>query len=300
MNKARKIISVILCIALLTVPFSASAEIVGSVLTTDIKAYVDHFLVPSYNIDGYTAVIVRDLENYGFTVLWDQHAKRVDFYKDFSRPCEPIVPSYTSLDVGTKLYDVHSTDIRVFYRGTEIPAYNIDGRTVVRLRDLALVGEPVFDANAKTVDVYCTDIEYYDDEIAYFRQHFYGNLLMLAEADVQHQSMVAMVDSGVYSKKTVEAFKEFDSRMCASFDAYKEYKEPYGFSSSALELWWAMVNMTLASDTLLQMADKLSKGEDISSIKEEYKQYRFDSLEQRRVSLIKLYEDMMSIAFFWN
>ena len=300
MKRVSKITSIILSVLLMLTPYTASASVVGSVLTTDIKAYVDHFLVPSYNIDGYTAVIVRDLENYGFTVLWDEQSKIVNFYKDFSKPYTPIVPTFTTLSVGTKIYDVLSTDIKVYYRGTEIPAYNIDGRTVVRLRDIALSTEPVFNANEKTVDVICSDIEYYDDEITYFRQHFNGNLQLLAEADYLHQTMVSMIDSGVYNQNTVNAFKEFDNRMRTSFDSYKQYKEPYGFSSSSMELWWAMVNMTLASDTLLSMAENIRSGQNIASLKQEYNQYRADSLEQRRVALIKLYDDMMSIAYFWN
>lgn len=300
MKFIKRVLCLILCASLLTIPAPASAEVVGSVLTTDIKAYVDYFLVPSYNIDGYTAVIVRDLEKYGFTVLWDEQAKTVNFYKDYSKPCEPIVPSYSNLPVGTKLYDVLSTDIKVLYRGVEIPAYNINGRTAVRLRDIALVGEPVFDDQAKTVDVFCTEADYFDDEKEYFRSHFYKNLFLLARSDANHQLLASMIDEGVYKQETVDKFKEFDNEMRQSFEEYKTYKEPYGFSSSALELWWAMVNMRLSSDALLSVAEKLKTNEDVSSLKESYNQYRFDSLEQRRVALIKLYDDMMSMTFFWN
>ena len=292
----------IICILLLCLflPISANAEIIGTGLATDIKAYIDCLMVPSYNIDGYTAVVVRDLENFGFTVTWDENTKTVHFYRDFTKPVTPTIPTYETRPVGEKVFDVYKTDIRTFYQGKEIPSYNIGGKTAVRLRDIAMVGEAQFDPNYKSAEVYCFDAEYFDDEIKYIRSHFYGGLLLLSKGDRALQPILEMVQSGVYRQDVVDTFKSFYNTMMQEFEAYKVYKEPYGFDKSAMELWWAMVNMRYAGETMLIMAETLRTGGNALAAMPDYEQYRIDDLEQRRVSLLLLHEDLMQLTFFWD
>lgn len=278
---------------------TASAAIIGSAYATDIKAYIDYMMVPSYNIDGYTAVVVRDLEPFGFTVNWDESTKTVSFYRDFAKPLEPTVPTHESRPVGTKVFDVYSTDIKTLYRGKEIPSYNIGGRTAVRLRDLAMVGNAFFDINTKTADVFCQDVEYFEDEIQYIRNSFYGNLLLLSRADAALQPMISMLESGVYDASCVQTYKAFFDSMMQEFNTFKAFKEPYGFDGSAQELWWAMVNMRYAGETALLMSDTLKSGGNIANAMADYKQYRVDSLEQRRVALLVLDEEMRTLTMFW-
>ena len=44
---------------------------IGKVYATDIVTYLDGMPMPSYNIGGKTAILVRDLAPYGFEVEWD-------------------------------------------------------------------------------------------------------------------------------------------------------------------------------------------------------------------------------------
>ncbi len=292
----------ILCIALILCGLctTVNAQIIGAGYATDIYAYVDHMLVPSYNIDGYTAVLVRDLENFGYTVNWDETAKTVNFYRDFTKPLTPLVPTYETRPVGTKVFDVYQTDIRTFFRGKEIPSYNIGGRTAVRLRDLAMVGGVQFDEETRRAEIFCQDLEYFEDELSYIKTEFYGSMLLLSKADYALQPMVSMLESGVYNTAVVTEYKTFLERISADFEEYKAYKEPYGFDASAQELWWAMVNMRLAGETALQMAETLKDGGDITAAMAEYEQYRIDSLEQRRVALLVLDEEMRALTLFWD
>ncbi|MBE7025916.1 MAG: hypothetical protein E7408_07685 [Ruminococcaceae bacterium] len=277
----------------------ASAQIIGAGYSTDICAYIDHMLVPSYNIDGYTAVLVRDLENFGYTVLWDEAAKTVNFYRDFTKPLTPLVPTYEMRPVGTKVFDVYRTDIRTFFRGTEIPSYNIGGKTAVRLRDIAMVGGVQFNEEKRWAEIFCQDLEYFEDELSYIKTEFFGSLLYLSQADYALSPMMDMLEKGIYDAKAVKEYKAFFEEMLADFVAYKDYKEPYGFDSSAQELWWAMVNMRYAGETVILMSERLQKGDDFSDLMEEYKQYRVDSLEQRRVALLVLDEEMRTLTMFW-
>ena len=71
---------------------------IGKVYATDIVTYLDGMPMPSYNIGGKTAILVRDLAPYGFEVEWDPEQ------------CEAIVssgvrpeqaPDYTPTASGT-------------------------------------------------------------------------------------------------------------------------------------------------------------------------------------------------------
>lgn len=293
----------VLCLFLacmLLLPLGTQAAVIGTGYATDIKAYVDCLMVPSYNIDGNTVVIVRDLENFGYTVNWDESARVVRFYRDFAKPVTPTIPTYNGTPVGTKVFDVYETDIRVFFKEKEIPAYNIGGRTAVRLRDIALVGEAVYDPTYKSAEIFSFETVYFDDEIAYIKTNFYGRLLLLSQGDQALQPLVSMVESGVYNAKVVEDYKAFYNSMREQFAAYKAYKEPYGFDKSAMELWWAMVNMQLAGETMLIMAETLRCGGNAMAAMNDYNQYRIDDLEQRRVALLTLYDDIMQLTFFWE
>ena len=278
----------------------ASAQIIGAAYATDIHAYIDYLMVPSYNIDGYTAVVVRDLENFGYEVKWDESTKTVSFYRDFIKPLTPLVPTYEERAVGTKIFDVYETDIRTFFRGKEIPSYNIGGRTAVRLRDLAIVGEAQFDSATKSADVFCQDAEYFEDEISYIRKEFYGNLLLLSKGDKALSPLITMLENGEYNRKTVETYQAFYDDFLKTMEAFKTFHEPYGFDTSAQELWWAMVNMRYAGETALLLAESARKGEDIAEGMGYYKQYAADSMEQRKIALLRLDDEMRALTLFWG
>ncbi len=294
----KKIICLVLCLC--TLCTGAQAQCIGAVYATDILAYIDYMLVPSYNIGGNTVVKVRDLENYGFMVNWDEASKTVNFYRDFSKPVEPLVPAVETRPVGTKVYDVYATDIRTFYRGVEIPSYNIGGATTVLLRDIAMVGGVQFDAESRRAEVFTRELEFFKEELSYIKSEFYGALLLLSRADNALYPVVSMLESGVYNAQTVATYKAFFDDMQAKFQAFKNYREPYGFSDSAQELWWAMVNMQYAGETVLVMSEVLRSGGNIWTAMNDYKQYRVDSLEQRRIALLTLDGEMQALTLFWG
>ncbi len=294
----KKIVCILLILCgLLTV---ANAQIIGAGYATDISAYIDGILVPSYNIEGYTAVLVRDLENYGFQVIWDEETKSVHFYRDFAKPSTPIIPIYETRPVGEKVFDVYQTNIRTYFRDQEIPSYNIGGRTAVRLRDIAMVGSAVYNDTYKSADVFCKEIELFDSEIKYIKTMFYPNMMLLSKADMALQPMMDMLSSGVYNAKTVADFKAFFEEMTTSFTSFRSYQEPYGFDRSAQELWWALVNMQFAGETAISMSENLKHGADFSATMKEYEQFRIDCLEQRRIALKILDEEIQILAFFWE
>lgn len=279
---------------------SANAEIIGAGYATDISAYIDGVWIPSYNIDGYTAVLVRDLESYGFEVIWEAETETVRFYRDFAKPSSPIIPAVELRPVGTKVFDVYKTNIRTFFKDKEIPSYNIGGKTAVRLRDIALLGEAQYDEKYRSANIFCREIELFDSEIEYIKGVFYPDMMLLSRADMALSPVVDMLSKGVYDFESVQTYKSFFEEFTMTMDTLKTYKEPYGFDKSVQELWWAMVNMRLAGEKALSMCDMLKNGKDFSSLMGEYEQYRIDSLEQRRIALKILDEEIQILAFFWE
>ena len=71
MRQTKCICCLLITLAMLfcAIPINA-ATVIGSVLTTDIRAYINGCEVPSYNIDGNIVVVGQDLRSYGFNVLY--------------------------------------------------------------------------------------------------------------------------------------------------------------------------------------------------------------------------------------
>ncbi|MED4601036.1 hypothetical protein P9314_10015 [Paenibacillus validus] len=125
---------------------------VGDVLATDIKAYVQGKPIRSMNIDGYTAVVAEDLRQYGFDVVWTPADRKVTIYNRPAKTLEaPPIEQEAALPVGMKLSDVLYTDIRTYYGDQEIPSYNLNGRTAIRLNDLDRMGLVEWNEQAKTI-----------------------------------------------------------------------------------------------------------------------------------------------------
>ncbi|MBO9605603.1 MAG: hypothetical protein J7639_06615 [Paenibacillaceae bacterium] len=158
---AQKLLPLALCAALLALPSPSaraqSAELavgttIGSVLATDIRAYVNGAAIGSMNIGGQTAVVAEDLRRAGFDVAWNPSKREVDIYP---HPGKSVIaaelPPAGAIVPGTKLADVLATDIHTEALGQMIPSFNIGGQTAVYLRDLApLLGKLEWNETART------------------------------------------------------------------------------------------------------------------------------------------------------
>ncbi len=113
----------------------SSGTLVGDVYSTDIVAYIDGMPVDSYNIGGRTAVALEDLKGYGFSVYFrDPSFWDVRLLSDFT--CVPSWSGPVRGRPGAIVGTVRSTAMKVFINDLEIPAYDIDGKTVVVMEDL--------------------------------------------------------------------------------------------------------------------------------------------------------------------
>jgi hypothetical protein len=135
-------------VALMFAPIHAEAasapkpgDVLGEVLSTDIRAMIKGSPIPSMNVNGLTAVVAEDLRSYGFDVAWVPQQRKVVVQYREGKPILPLPETASSQTVGSKMADVWHTDIQTFYGDTPIRSYNIGGRTAILINDLSQFGQ---------------------------------------------------------------------------------------------------------------------------------------------------------------
>ena len=128
----------LLCAALFSAP--AAAEAAGQALGSDIAAYINNNPIPSFSINGQTAVRATDLEGYGFTCTYNDYLRRVDL----SYTGGKIAPLRVWRDrrtYGQPIANLLETDIETRLDGEVIQSFNADNMTAIYFSDLARCGE---------------------------------------------------------------------------------------------------------------------------------------------------------------
>ena len=288
----KKLLCIFICI--FTLCCAASADWVGTINTTDIKAFINYMYVPTYNFGGTTVVFVRDLENYGYAVDWRESTRSVILYKSNAEiDFEPALWQYlTPAEVNMKMYDVYSSDIKVYFANGTIPSYNIDGKVAVALRDIDIMMNIQFDEAERTACLRVGMDELTGKKAEYIWDYFYKNQFLLAEGDYYHIKTDYMLREGRYDKNLMAAFENYLDRLSENIEAFREYEEPEGFSESSMEIWWAMINGRYASQSLYEMGLNLRDGKDDPKLAEEYAVCIADSKAQRSNSIQNLKREL--------
>lgn len=148
MKKKSCILLISLALAANTVNvYAYQPKIIGSVLSTDIIAYIDKNPIRSYNYSNSTYVLAKDLRDYGFEVTWNNDARTVNItlpekrtIKEFSADEKQALEKRDP--VGIKRYDVYQTDIQTLFDGKPATsestpaAINVDGKTLILFSSL--------------------------------------------------------------------------------------------------------------------------------------------------------------------
>lgn len=156
MRQTKCICCLLITLAMLfcAIPINA-ATVIGSVLTTDIKAYINGCEVPSYNIDGNIVVVGQDLRSYGFNVVYDNNTRTSYISYDGSGTWTPIAPSIeNSQSIGTKVMDVYQSDISVSVNGNKVACYNVGGKMAFRFAELKVFGNYSYDNETRSVNLW--------------------------------------------------------------------------------------------------------------------------------------------------
>lgn len=135
-----KIISAAVCAVTLfssSVSFAASGDIAGNIYYTDIKTYIYHSPITSYNIGGKTVIDAEILNwHYGFDVYWLANERKLEItdkggeFNSLQAMSGKLVESSEG-EVGTVSGPYYETDIVTTLNGEPIESYNIGGRTFI-------------------------------------------------------------------------------------------------------------------------------------------------------------------------
>lgn len=150
------ILLVFLCLLpLMTIPISAqSYSVIGSVLTTDIRATINGCEVSAYNVDGNMVIVAADLRNYGFDVAYDNNTRTCTITYSGNGMWNPIVNTPVADDsVGKKVMNVYDTDIVVYINGVKVDAYNVDGHMAFRFAEMKVYGTYWYDNDSRTANL---------------------------------------------------------------------------------------------------------------------------------------------------
>lgn len=155
MNRAKHLffstLLIVVC-ALLTVGAAALrvGDVVDFVLSTDIRAFINGYEIPSYNISGRLGIVAEDLSGYGFSVEWNGERRTLSIRRDESAAYAPLSVQPTPQEpIGTPVLPVLHTDIVTDFDGETVESFNIDGRTIVYFSELARYGSHAYDDNVR-------------------------------------------------------------------------------------------------------------------------------------------------------
>lgn len=145
----KKVISLLIIFVLLisclgTTGFAAREYYVGDAIYTDIITYINHFPIPSYNVNGYTMIVAEDLRNYGFDVLWDKYNRTLRIFRNSDVTVPNALETYLpySNQLGTKEMSVYDADIRTYINDYELEIAGfegISGQTMIYVGDLTAI-----------------------------------------------------------------------------------------------------------------------------------------------------------------
>lgn len=159
----KKIVSFLLILCMCTSSMSVYAKN-GDILTyskaTDIVAYINHYAIESYNINGITCVGAEDLGNFGFTVEWNPdnrslYIARNPWVNEITQYSIPYETDPKTLGMDT--IPVLETDITTYVNGMPATSYNIGGKTVVEFDSLATFGKVEWNPDFRALKLWVED-----------------------------------------------------------------------------------------------------------------------------------------------
>lgn len=140
--------------------FAAPGDIAGNIYYTDIKTYIYHSPVTSYNIGGKTVIDAEILNwHYGFDVYWYEDTRRLEItdkggtFNSLQAMSGELVEGADGI-VGDIQGVYYETDIVTLLNGSPIESYNIGGRTFIVAEEMRNFGYDVtYDEESRTLTI---------------------------------------------------------------------------------------------------------------------------------------------------
>lgn len=137
----KKLLFVLLSIFIFSATASAApiGTVIGEAQNTDIVAYINHYAVPSYAVNGTSVIVAEDLRNFGFDVIWDNASRTLTIARNAVTTANELSFSKNGA-TGSKFADLLSTDIAVYANGQRLSSYAINGYTMIPIEELTMFG----------------------------------------------------------------------------------------------------------------------------------------------------------------
>ena len=137
----KKILVIIMAFLLLMSSASAKVgDVKGSALHTDIVAYINHYAISSYAVNGQSCIVAEDLRSFGFDVEWNESARSLNISRNSDIS---VTEQYVSKigEPGSFFAYTLETDISVYINGIKLSSYAINGYTMIPVEELSVLGE---------------------------------------------------------------------------------------------------------------------------------------------------------------
>lgn len=114
---------------------------VASPRYSNIAVYINHYAIPSYNVNGSMYVDIQDLKNYGFETQWNGDTKSTTIKRGSSNTIYPVtayMPAVKNIGKIMPYSAFYTTEVKVYAGSKQIEAYGSGGDSIfVKVRDLA-------------------------------------------------------------------------------------------------------------------------------------------------------------------
>ena len=148
--------------------------VIGQALNTDIVAYINHNAIPSYIVNGTSVIVAEDLRDFGFNVDWNPYERSLNIYRNDVDTTEYLYCVIKDQPTGSVYCNIYSSDIVVWAEGQRITSYNIDGYTMIPMEELTMLGEVVWDGNARTLKMWVDGLDYWEAPQPVSKRYYSG------------------------------------------------------------------------------------------------------------------------------
>lgn len=136
--------------------FAKNGDVIGYTKYSDIGAYINHYPITSYNINGYTSVVAEDLRNYGFNVEWNEEERSLRITRNST--ANQITPYGTvykySAKAGQNAFPYLESDITTYVNGQKVDSFNINGSICIYMNALAPYGDVAWVPEVRAVKIW--------------------------------------------------------------------------------------------------------------------------------------------------
>ena len=152
MKKLRLIFLLLLIMAILPInifalpsaadnPARNIGDVLGNVLHSNVRTYINGERIPSYNINHRSVVLISDLANYGFDVVFDEATRTSTVTRNYAKEFTPIENIADNTErPGSVAFQYVYTDIIAIVNGVEVESFNIRGRLAIFFSSLGDFG----------------------------------------------------------------------------------------------------------------------------------------------------------------